>query len=57
MVIAAALPSTASRLFCPLFGQLRAVCARVTQSLDSIMGVVFDRYDAAAATPLPSFTG
>jgi hypothetical protein len=42
MVTAAALPSTAAPLFFS-----RCLCACLTQSLDSIMGVVFDRYAAA----------
>jgi hypothetical protein len=42
MVTAAALPSTAAPLFFSC-----CLCACLTQSLDSIMGVVFDRYAAA----------
>lgn len=47
-----------AQLHAPCFFGLGVLSVRVvTQSLDSIIGVVFDRYAAAAATPLPSLIG
>jgi hypothetical protein len=42
------------RLFWPC---VTVVSVHGAQILDVIRGVEFDRYAAAAATPLPSFTG